>query len=324
MCYIYSMDIAFAARQSEELRFLQRECAAGRLAHATLLSCFDGAYALAVANQLAAIVLDNGEMADSENSAKVFAGAHPDVKRYPLAGKLLVSDSEDIVSESFIRPIFARRKVFIIENIDNSMEAAQNKLLKVLEEPPANVYFVLTCKNFEQVLPTIRSRCNKTILSKPSRSLLTALLSGSEHAEIIDGLCDGYIGRAIELGRVRELPQIFDSAMAAICELSSSRELLKYSQPLLKYSQYFQLIIEIFSVAIEDMLKIKIGKSDKVSLKCRADELTQASEKYTVTAICEVRKILDRATKEQSYNCAPTLIIENALLDILEVKYLCR
>ena len=311
------MDIIQAARQSEELQSLQREAKAGRLANAILLSCKDQAYALAVANQLAAVVLDHGEMIDSENSAKVFAGAHPDVKRYPASGKLLVSDSEDIVSESFIRPIFADRKVFIIENIDNSMDAAQNKLLKVLEEPPANVFHILTCKNIEQVLPTIRSRCNKTTLSKPSKALLQEFLSGRENAALIEGLCDGFIGKAISLSQIQELPQLFDCVMSAICRLSSSRELLKYSQ-------HFQLILEIFGIAIEDMLKIKTGHEGQICLKIPAADLAEASEKYTISAIIEVRKLLGKAAKEQSYNGNATLIIENLLLDILEVKYLCK
>ena len=324
LCYYIAMDITQAARQSEELQSLQREAKAGRLANAILLSCKDQAYALAVANQLAAVVLDHGEMIDSENSAKVFAGAHPDVKRYPASGKLLVSDSEDIVSESFIRPIFADRKVFIIESIDNSMDAAQNKLLKVLEEPPANVFHILTCKNIEQVLPTIRSRCNKTTLSKPSKAFLQEFLSGRENAALVEGLCDGFIGKAISLSQIQELPQLFDCTMSTICRLSSSRELLKFSQPLLKYSQHFQLILEIFGIAIEDMLKIKTGHEGQICLKIPAADLAEASEKYTISAIIEVRKLLGKAAKEQSYNGNVTLIIENLLLDILEVKYLCK
>ena len=83
----------------------------------------------------------------NENSAeykRVLNGADLDIKIYPKnKEKLLVSDSNEIVDEVFIKPTNKENKVFIIENIDLSTTEAQNKLLKVLEEPPKNVYFLL-------------------------------------------------------------------------------------------------------------------------------------------------------------------------------------
>ena len=67
-----------------------------------------------------------------------------DIKVYPKNNeKLLVADSNEIVAESFIKAVNLPYKVFIINNVDASTEEAQNKLLKILEEPPENVYFLL-------------------------------------------------------------------------------------------------------------------------------------------------------------------------------------
>lgn len=51
------------------------------------------------------------------------------------------------------------RTVIVLKNFDVATEAAQNAFLKNLEEPQADLYYILTAKNEESVLPTIASRC---------------------------------------------------------------------------------------------------------------------------------------------------------------------
>ena len=52
----------------------------------------------------------------------------------------------------------ALKIVYIISDVDNISSAAANALLKVTEEPPNNAYFILTCENLENILPTLKSR----------------------------------------------------------------------------------------------------------------------------------------------------------------------
>jgi DNA polymerase III delta prime subunit len=56
-------------------------------------------------------------------------------------------------------------QAIILKNIQNCTTEALNSLLKNLEEPPENIYYILTCNNLSQVLPTIISRC-EIIVSK--------------------------------------------------------------------------------------------------------------------------------------------------------------
>lgn len=66
--------------------------------------------------------------------------------------------------EAFIKPHSAMRRVFIIKEAELMNEAAQNALLKVLEEPPKNVVFILVVSSRTLLLPTVISRC--TLLSE--------------------------------------------------------------------------------------------------------------------------------------------------------------
>ena len=52
-------------------------------------------------------------------------------------------------------------KVFIFNNFSSANIQSQNKLLKILEEPPKNTFIILNVTNINKVLPTVLSRCKK-------------------------------------------------------------------------------------------------------------------------------------------------------------------
>jgi len=54
---------------------------------------------------------------------------------------------------------FSQKTAIVLKNIDNATEEAQNALLKSIEEPQENLYFILVVKNISSILPTIISRC---------------------------------------------------------------------------------------------------------------------------------------------------------------------
>ncbi|OIQ48155.1 MAG: hypothetical protein BM565_02875 [Gammaproteobacteria bacterium MedPE] len=65
-----------------------------------------------------------------------------------------------------------KRRVVIIESVELMTESAQNALLKILEEPPLHVYFLLSTSNIAQVSATILSRCFKMLIEQPQRDKL--------------------------------------------------------------------------------------------------------------------------------------------------------
>lgn len=316
------MDIYDCVTSSKDFLNLQREVQQDMLAKAALLISKDTTYSYAFAQALSCLLLNNGESIKNENYERVMLGSHPDVKTYPQKDKLLVADSEEIVLESYALPVQADKKIFIIKNFDSSMESAQNKLLKILEEPPKNVYMILTCANINQVLPTIRSRCNKYELAKVDSRVIDDFLVGSENKDIIKSLCDGYLGKAQELEKLKNLSNLFESAVSIITELKTSKQVLIYSKKLIDNKEYFPLFIEILSLALEDILNLKNRKT--LRMPFMKDKLTMVEGEYSLKAICEIQNLLNKAVKEQFYNTNVTLIIENLILNILEVKYICK
>ena len=136
--------------------------------HAYLIAAADEAVRDEEATALAAAMLCTSPGArpcmQCRDCRKVFSGVHPDVIRVePESGGknplLKVDQIRRIVSEAYIMPSEAQRKVYLLCRADAMNGAAQNALLKLLEEPPRSAAFILAAERAEALLPTVRSRC---------------------------------------------------------------------------------------------------------------------------------------------------------------------
>lgn len=144
--------------------------AENRLSHAYLLTGPDGEALQAAAMRLAAAFLcsePDGPCGRCRNCRKVFAGIHPDVvtvERLPgdkgqLRREIVVEQIRQVTSDAVIMPNEAERKVYLIREADRMNTAAQNALLKALEDPPGHACFILCAAAADALLPTVRSRC---------------------------------------------------------------------------------------------------------------------------------------------------------------------
>ena len=135
-------------------------------------------------------------------------GTTPDIVRTdaPSDGKAIpVSDIRDkVVSDSVIKPQFSRNKVFII-NMDYVAEAGQNALLKSIEEPPANVAFILLSSMAGNVLDTVMSRSAVLKISRYTEDEVYEVLKANDAPGDEDTLrticayCGGNPGRALAM-----------------------------------------------------------------------------------------------------------------------------
>ncbi|MBO4770726.1 MAG: hypothetical protein J5563_08105 [Clostridia bacterium] len=92
---------------------------------------------------------------------KISEDGSPDVVNFGLEnGKktITVDDIRGLRSDAFIAPNDLNCKVYIIRDADKMLASAQNCLLKIFEEPPESVYFLLLCESSSPLLPTVRSR----------------------------------------------------------------------------------------------------------------------------------------------------------------------
>lgn len=86
-------------------------------------------------------------------------------------------DLESVFSDIEIPPMGDEWKVYIFDEIQSASDGLQNRMLKVMEEPPEHVLFILCTTNPERILPTLKNRCQlKLHVTKPNMKDLTSLL----------------------------------------------------------------------------------------------------------------------------------------------------
>ena len=138
-------------------------------------------------------------------NAKNFA--HADViVTAPEDGKknIAVSQIRNLRDEAYVKPHSAERRVFIIDCADTMNEQSQNALLKVFEEPPGAVLFILIAESKASLLSTVISRCVTLSLSVPERKIgaeYIKSLSQYEEHEILNALesTNNNIGQALSV-----------------------------------------------------------------------------------------------------------------------------
>ena len=195
--------------------------------------------------------------------------SHPDIYKAQLSGKteaVNVEEVRNICSDAYIRPNEAANKVYIIRNADRMQIQAQNALLKLIEEPPQNILFILCCERKDNLLPTILSRV--TVYS----------LENSEKAE--DGTDEVYA--AAEM-------------IAAAIPQSKGYNLLLAAKDF-KDREYAGRVIRNLKEIIADALKAKTAGTE-----C-SDAEKKLCEKVDAINLLNINDTLDTALKRLSSN----------------------
>lgn len=112
---------------------------------------------------------DGNPCCKCQSCISIDAGVNGDVIELDAASHNKVEDAENIVKQASYLPN-GNKKVIILDEAHMFSKAAQNKLLKVFEEPPAHVIFIFCTTEEDGLLDTILSRCNKFTFNSISDS----------------------------------------------------------------------------------------------------------------------------------------------------------
>jgi DNA polymerase III delta' subunit len=155
--------------QDRVIAQLRAAIARGRVHHAYLFTGAAGsgkrATALAFASALNCFTAPGEGCDECDACSRIATGIHPDVVTLEREGAAQIipieSVRQNVIARVGLPPHEARMRVFIIDEATALQGASANALLKTLEEPPARTMFILATTAPDQLLPTIRSRCQR-------------------------------------------------------------------------------------------------------------------------------------------------------------------
>jgi len=309
---------------------VKRDIELSRISHAYMFVSADENYLYAFAEKIAIMLINMQDKTMSEkNSLRIKKHIHPDVKFYGLnSSKIDVSVVSEIVQASDVCPFEADKKVFVLLGINDMNEAAQNKILKTIEEPPKNTYFILCTTGTSKILPTILSRVKHieldTILSSEIAIMLEATGVQKDKAEVYASCSNGNASFAEKLALDGSFVGFFNDIVSCFFEINGSRDVLKFSSNFTAKNIDKQEFFDIAMLISRDISFIISGKEELVICKNVLTKLKVIASSLNLNATSVLIKTAMQAKKDLSFNANPTAVVDEFLFKLAEVKVKCR
>ncbi len=238
--------------QEVPVRILKNAVRSGKVAHAYIFAGPRGVGKTTVARILAKALncinpKDGEPCGKCENCLEIDRGNFPDLIEMDAASNRGIDDIRAIKEAVSYTPIKGNFKVYIIDEAHMLTKEAFNALLKTLEEPPPRTVFILCTTEYDKIIPTILSRCQRIIFGRVREENIKAYLKKICDQEKLE--CEeealSAIARASE-GCMRDAASLLDQA-SVFGEGKVNREVVESFLGILsvdKVSGFMKLLLE--------------------------------------------------------------------------------
>lgn len=319
--------------QGEGIRKIREQIAGKRLVHAILISGEPGTGKRTLAHLISSALMckaDNGiPCGRCAGCRMALSGEHPDItviqKGIPISPD--IPKGRTTIPVDDIREMIRCCSQYALENGNRSVEIhdaenmtaqAQNCLLKILEEPPAGAYFILTSSHPEQLLPTVRSRCRTVKLVPWETSYIQEVLVKSgvsaEKAATAASVSYGSIGNALRMASDDSYWQMREEVMNAFFRNRKRSDVLNLSSGWKDRKNDAEKLFSILEEHLRRLFIFRIGPEGT----CDISEFPPEWQKFAAGASADRFAFLaDRirdARKQNTYNVNFQAIIEQLIL----------
>lgn len=279
-------------RQSIENAILK-----GNITHAHILYGEDGIGKSLIAEETAIKILGKEKIQD-----------YPDIIRFKIGKEkqsIGVDEIRGLIQEINKTPSEGDKKVIVIYQGDKITEQAQNAFLKTVEEPPSGVFIIILCENLDNILDTIKSRCQIHKLQKLNTEEMKEFLVkkkqilNEEELKTVIAFSDGIPGRAEKFFHDKVFKEI-RSVCLEILMLSCSktmRDTFKYENFFVKHKEQWQEILMWLLSFIRDIMVYKETQNE--GLVMNLDKLESIKEMSSMFSYIKLNKIVEAINNAQ-------------------------
>jgi DNA polymerase-3 subunit delta' len=333
---------------SQAEAWLRRVVLDARLAHAYLVTGPRGVgrhtFALDMAMAVNCLADDIEARPDHtcQQCRLIERGVHPDVRTVRRGDRPVIrlhaaqgANQREIVdyvdwiqADAALRPVMARKKVYLVLNAEELVQEAADRLLKTLEEPPSFVLFVLTAVDRQGVFPTIASRCLEVRLHPASREELSQALmqrgADPERAVQLAALSGGRSGWALAAlsdPRLFEQQQAYSRQLVELVGGSRLDRLLFARWLSERWMGQPEVVRETLRAWLgwwHDVMLVQLGLGQRVA-HLEHDErqaIESAARQIGMTATRRAADSLQQSLADLDANVNPRLVLDLLLLQL--------
>lgn len=291
----------------QNIEHLENAIENGQVSHAYIFNGEDGIGKMTTAKAFVKVLLceSKNSCGTCQSCIQIDSGNHPDViyVTHEKAG-ITVDDIRDQVNQSvFVKPYSSDYKVYIIDEADKMNAAAQNALLKTIEEPPAYAVIILLSNNKESFLETIVSRCVVLNFGPLKESQVREYLHS--HYDNMNGREDlavsysmGNIGKAKKVIESDDFNEQKDFCLNLMANLEKwdIHEILLSLKQMASYKDYIYDLLDIMTIYYRDILILKVtGLPNKTVFKEKFSVMKNQSIYLSFEGIDTIIKEIEKA-----------------------------
>lgn len=300
----------------------------GNISHAYILSGEDGMGKMTLAKAFAmSLLCRTHDACGFCSSCLQFASDnHPDViyVKHEKENSIGVDDiREQVVADTNIRPYHGGYKIYIIDEAEKMTPAAQNALLKTIEEPPEYVVMMLLSSHEESFLQTILSRCI-TLRLRPMHDRMIAdyLMKNYGMEQHQAGICAafarGNLGRAITLADSERFMEMHGKTIEILKSIYD-KPLYQLLSELKEQKDEMNEVLDTMKIWYRDVVVFKATQdSNLLIFKEEQQAIKRMADHSSFNGLDEIQNAIDRAQTRLKANVGFDLVAELLLLTLQE------
>ena len=327
------MKFADIRGQQDIKAHLQNAIARQKVSHAYIISGEKDSGKMMLAEAFAATLMCEAHGADAcgecHSCKQAWNHNQPDI-RYVTHEKPNTISVEDIRqqinNDIVIKPYASDYKIYIVDEAEKMNKAAQNALLKTIEEPPSYGILLLLTTNAAGFLPTIQSRC-VTLELKPvqgdiiKKELMEQQKIPDYQAEVCVAFAQGNLGKAIKLASSEEFNEM-KSHMTSLMRRIGTMDLYGVSQEVKEletYKSQIQDYFDLMNIWFRDVLLYKAtGKEENITFQDEKMIIKRQASECSYHGLNTIIQAENTARRRIACNGNYNLAVELMLLSIKE------